>query len=236
MRSPALVTSLAALLVVFVAGCAADTTPPVAGKKTTKPPTTTPDPVMNPNDDLKPAQPKDPAPTPSANEVGTETWATGKAIPAAGVTIKAGATVTIDSGAAVTVGAGGAITIKGSLVVKTGATHASISGMNWKGIVVASGGTLNVDGLDIKDAEIAVFTQKGNLDATLLNSSVLNAGNPFTMEAGSKLTVTKSKVVGTKQSNIAGTFVASRMDYDKTSAEGLELNDAAGSMTISDCG
>ena len=140
MRSPALLTSLAALLVATVAGCSADTTPTATGQSTKKPPTTTPGDTAPPaKDDLPAQQTKDPAPTPSANEVGTETWSTGKAIPAGGVTIKAGATVTIDSGAAVTVGSGGVITINGSLVVKTGATHAKISGMNWGGIVVAKG-------------------------------------------------------------------------------------------------
>lgn len=235
MRSPALVTSLALLVAVAAIGCSsADTTatgPGTTKKKTPTPTTETP--TKNPKDDLPTEQTTPEAPAASGTEVGTETWSTGKSWPD-GVTIKAGGTVTIDSGAAVTVGAGKTITIKGSLVVKTGATHAKISGMNWGGIVVAQGGSLNVDGLDIVDAAVGVHTAAGNTDATLLNSSILNSGRPFEMEPGSKLSITKSKVSGTGQSNIAGTFVASYMDYDKTSAEGLELNDPKGSMTISD--
>jgi len=135
----------------------------------------------------------------------------------------------------VTASTGVSITVKGTLSVKASASHAKLSGANWKGIVVASGGTLEVDGLDITDAEIGMYTQTGNLAATMLNSSITNAATPFKMEPGSKLTFTKSSVVkATGASNIAGTFVASHMEYDKGSAEGLDLNDAAGSMTISD--
>lgn len=238
MRQPSLASSLAALLVAAAAagavGCtAADTTPMPGNKKTT---TTTPTPApttKNPNDDLPAPAPATPAPA-AGTEIGTETWKTGKQLPAS-VTIKAGATVDIEPGATVTASSGVAITVKGTLSVKAAASHAKLGGMNWKGIVIASGGTLNVEGLDISDAETGVWTQTGNANATMLSSSIANAATPFKMEPGSKLTVTKTNVVkATGQSQIAGTFVASYMDYDKGSSEGLELNDAAGSMTISD--
>lgn len=233
MRSPALSSLIAVVIAVAAVGCTADADPaPIAKKKpTTTTPGTTPE--KNPNDDTKDKTDPGPAPTPGA-EVGSETWKTGKQL-AASITIKAGATVDIEPGATVTAATGVAITVKGTLSVKAASLHAKLGGTNWKGIVVASGGTLNVDGLDITDAEIGMFAQTGNLEATMLNSSITNAKTPFQMEPGSKLTFTKSKVVkATGASNIAGTFIASYMEYDKGSNEGLDLDDAAGSMTISD--
>lgn len=225
--------SLAAVVLVAAVGCSSADPQPLTSRKTntgTKTPTTEP---TNPNDDLPAPAPVTPAPTPGA-EIGSETWADGKQV-SASVTIKAGATVDIAPGASVTAGTGVSITVKGTLSVKSSATHAKLGGANWKGIVVASGGTLNVDGLDITNAEIGMWTQAGNLDAVMLNSTITNAATPFKMEPGSKLTVTKTVVAkSTGQSNIAGTFTASYLDYDKGSSEGLELNDAAGTMTISD--
>lgn len=237
MRQPSLASSFAAVLIAAAAvGCSAADSTPMPGNKRT--PSTTPTPApgsttKNPNDDLPPAAPVTPAPA-GGTEIGSETWKDGKQIPTS-ITIRAGATVDIDPGAKVSASTGVAITVKGTLSVKAAANHAKLGGMNWKGIVVASGGTLNVEGLDISDAEVGVWTQTGNADAKMLSSSISNAATPFKMEPGSKLTFTKSSVVkATGQSQIAGAFVASYMDYDKGSSEGLELNDAAGSMTISD--
>lgn len=227
-------TRLAAVLVAVLAvGCAsADPTPLPMNKRptTTKPPAGE---TQNPNDDLPAPAPATPPPA-AGTEIGTETWKDGKQLPAS-VTIKEGATVDIDPGATVTAASGVAITVKGTLSVKATASHAKLGGKNWKGIVVASGGTLVVEGLDISDAESGVWTMTGNTGASFVDSSIANAATPFKMEPGSKLTFTKSKVVkATGASIIAGTFTASYMDYDKGSAEGLELSDAAGSMTISD--
>jgi hypothetical protein len=222
-----------ALVAVTAVGCASADPQPLTNRKTTtgtKTPTTEPTGGV---DDLPAPAPAVPAPTPGA-DIGNETWTDGKQL-AASVTIKPGATVDIAPGASVTAAAGISITVKGTLSVKASASHAKLGGANWKGIVVASGGTLNVDGLDITNAEIGMWTQAGNLDAVMLNSSITNAATPFKMEPGSKLTVTKSTVAkSTGQSNIAGTFTASYLDYDKGSSEGLELNDPLGTMTISD--
>ena len=231
---PSSLASLAAVVVAIAAvGCSSSDPAPLSNHKTTGTPTPIPAPSSTGVDDLPAPAPTVPAPTPGA-EIGTETWADGKQI-SASVTIKAGATVDITPGASVTAGTGVSITVKGTLSVKASASHAKLGGTNWKGIVVASGGTLNVDGLDITNAEIGMWTQAGNLDAVMLNSSITSAATPFKMEPGSKLSVTKSTVAkSTGQSNIAGTFVASYLAYDKGSSEGLELNDPLGTMTISD--
>jgi hypothetical protein len=234
MRQPSLASLAAVLVAIAAVGCSsADSTPIATNRKPTTGTPTPGTPTKNPMSDLPPAPEPGPAPV-AGSEIGTETWADGKMI-AASVTIKAGATVTISPGATVTAAAGVSITVKGTLSVSAAAMHAKLTGTNWKGIVIASGGTLTVDGLDIENAENGMWTQTGNLDATMLDSSITSAAAPFKMEAGSKLTFTKSSVLkSTGSSQIAGTFVASYMAYDKGSSEGLELNDAVGSMTISD--
>jgi len=231
MRRSSLASLAALVIAVAAVGCASADPQPLTNRKTTGTPT--PAPSSTGVDDLPPAPAPTPAPPPGA-EIGSETWAGGKQL-AASVTIKAGATVDIAPGATVTAGTGISITVRGTLSVKASASHAKLTGMNWKGIVIASGGTLNVDGLDITNAEIGMWTQTGNLDAVMLSSSITNAATPFKMEPGSKLSVTKTTVAkSTGQSNIAGTFTASYLNYDKGSAEGLALNDPAGTMTISD--
>jgi hypothetical protein len=232
MRTLLLVSMVAA---VTAFGCSSAEPSSIPGGKTT-PGSTAQAPEPTPTggvNDLPPSKPSEPPPAPG-NEISTETWKDGKQL-ATSVTIKAGATVDIESGATVTAASGVAITVKGTLRVVTGAKHASLVGKGWLGIVVAQGGTLNVDGLDITDAASGVWTMTGNAEAKLLNSNITNSGTPFKMEAGSKLTVTRSNVVkAAGQSTIAGTFVASYLDYDKVSNEGLVLNDPAGTMTISD--
>jgi hypothetical protein len=232
---PALAFPVSSLLLALAVGCGSpDTTPIVYNKRpTTKAPAPAAGETNAPTSDVPAAPATTPAPA-GGDEIGTETWKDGKQI-AANLTIKAGATVEIEPGATITVAAGVAITVKGTLSVKASADHADLAGANWKGIVVASGGTLAADGLDISDAEIGVWTMAGNAGASFLNSSIANAATPFKMEPGSKLSFTKSKVSkATGASVIAGTFTASYMDYDKGSSEGLELSDAAGTMTISD--
>jgi hypothetical protein len=153
------------------------------------------------------------------------------------VTISAGATVTIAPGATINIGAGTAITVAGTLKVDSAATHAKLTGTGWAGVVVASGGTLSANGLDISGVtgpnDKAIWTQAGNTDATLTNGTI-TASTPFNMEPGSKLEVTQVNVTATQGSTIAGTFVASHLTYDKGTAAGLNLRDAAGTMTISD--
>src|SRR5205814_190707 len=117
-----------------------------------------------------------------------------------------------------------------------GATHAKLAPTSgtWSGIVVASGGSLTLDSVDISASKIAVWTQKGNTAASFANGNI-DANQPFQMEAGSKLSISKSSVKAAAASALAGAFTASYMTYDKGTAEGLYMNDAAGSMTFSDC-
>jgi hypothetical protein len=168
------------------------------------------------------------APDPGTT-VATETWAEGKSI-TSNVNIGAGAVVTIAPGATVTVGRGVAITVTGTL--KTTPTS-KITGSGWTGIVIAKGGTLDADGLTLEGADSALWPQTGNTKASFANGTII-ARTPFKMENGSTLTISRTKVTASGGSAIAGTFIASYMEYDKGTSGGLTLNDPAGSMTITD--
>ncbi len=161
--------------------------------------------------------------------VGTETWEDGKTI-TGNVNIASDAMVAIAPGATITVSAGVAITVSGTLKTTPSST---LKGTGWTGVVIAAGGTLDADGLTITGADSALWPQAGNAAATFKNGTITSK-SPFKMEPGSKLTITRSKVTAQGGSSIAGTFVASYLDYDKGTNGGLTINDNAGSMTISD--
>lgn len=178
----------------------------------------------DPNGDAPPAA--------AGDTISTDTWQT-KTLAANG-TIAAGATVTIAPGATITVGDNVTLTVKGTLKVDAASSHAKMTGANWKGLVIAEGGKLEVDGLEMTGPQAAIWTQTGSLPSTFKNG-VIDAGTPFKMESGSNLTVDHSKVKASSGSAIAGTFTATFMEYDKTDAAGLTLNDPEGTMTLTDC-
>jgi hypothetical protein len=229
MRARTLFTSLVGL--VLFAGCAAEEEAQRPVKKGT---TGTAAPGGdNKNGEHGEAVPAGPSTTPDpGTNLTSETWATGKKIDA-NVNIPAGETIEIAPGAVVTVATGVAITVKGTLKIASTGAHAKLTGTNWTGIVVAAGGTLDANGLDLENAASALWTQEGNTSAKVTNG-VIKAATPFKMEKGSKLAITKTKVTATQGSAIAGSFTASFMEYDKGTAAGLTLNDPAGSMSFSD--
>src|SRR5262249_31574645 len=100
-----------------------------------------------------------------------ETWSDGKVIDGS-VSIASGVTVTIAPGAKITIAAGASIVVKGTLSTSSSGSHAVLGDGNakWGGIVVASGGTLALDGVDLKKAGVRV--QGGNADAKLTNASI----------------------------------------------------------------
>jgi hypothetical protein len=164
--------------------------------------------------------------------IGSEKWTDGKTIDSS-ITISAGAVVEIEPGAKVDVAEDVAITVEGTLKVTSTGAHAKLTGTKWTGLVIAKGGRLEADGLDIENASAALWTRSGNADARFANGSIV-ASSPFKMEPGSKLSIVKTNVKASAGSAIAGTFTASYMVYDKGTSGGLTLNDPAGTMTISD--
>jgi hypothetical protein len=198
-------------------------TPPPSG--TTPPPSGT-----NPTPD-----PGTPPPADASTISADETWAAGKTI-AGNVVIAAGVTVTIAPSASITIADGKSITVQGTLKgTSPAASHAKLTGTAWTGVVVAKGGTLALTSVDIDNATTAIDTQAGNVAATF-DSSIINAATtPFKVDAGGKLSMTRSNVVGSKgMSSVGGSFTASHLDYDSNGSEGIAMVDPSAVFSADD--
>jgi hypothetical protein len=158
--------------------------------------------------------------------VNTENWEDGKTLDA-NVDIVAGATVTISPGATITAKSGVSITVHGTLQATAKTNHARITGSGWSGIVVASGGTLALAGVDLNGA--GVQAKSGNASAVYDEGTITGAS--FIVDSGGKLTTNHSSVVQGNESSILGTFSATYLDY---TGIGITLNDPAASATIAD--
>jgi hypothetical protein len=143
-------------------------------------------------------------------------------------TIAAGVTVTIANGATINVGSGVAITVDGTLTATTGTPHAVLTGATWGGIIVAAGGTLTADSLDLTNASMDVSGT-----ATYSNGTITAAAKPIDVETGGSLTMTTVTVTGTTApSVINGNFTASHLDYDRNGGEGVTIGNAASIVKI----
>ncbi|MEO6574491.1 MAG: hypothetical protein ABIP89_11675 [Polyangiaceae bacterium] len=160
-----------------------------------------------------------------------ETWATGKQITAS-VVIDSGATVTIAPGAVITCSAGVTISVKGTLTASSVAAHAKLTGTGWTGILVVSGGTLTIDGVDIVGATTAIESEG---TATFDHGALTGATTPFLVDIGGKISTTHSSVSSIQgNSTIKGAFVASYLDYDKSANEGILAQDPSATISIDD--
>ena len=169
-----------------------------------------------------------------AMTLGTGSWTDGQTL-ASSVIIGAGATVTIDPAATVNLGAGVTITVLGTLTASSAAAHAKLTGAAWTGIVVASGGTLSLDGVDLVNAASAIVVQKGAAAAAYDDATITAATAPFTIAAGAALTTRKSTVAGTLGSSaVSGALTASYLDYDSNGHTGIETLDPAAQLSIED--
>jgi len=166
---------------------------------------------------------------------GDETWDSSKEIKGK-VSVAEGATVTIKPGATLKCAAGAEIFIKGTLKVSATSNHAKISCATWKGIAVANGGKLDVDGLDIENPDTGVRMESGNAktEATFKNGSITGTATPFLVGENAKLNILKSKVQATGPSNVYGDLYLSYVDYDKGAAEGIYMENENGSIVIED--
>lgn len=159
---------------------------------------------------------------------------------AASVEIPYGATMSIEPGARLTAGKGATLTVRGRLVVQSKGTHARISaataGETWGGIVVASGGALDVSGLDLDDAETALSVGFGAARTLYAGGTITRANHPFQVARGAVLEVRDVTVLEAKDSSgISGAFTASRLDYQKSGAAGgLIMNDASATFELTD--
>ena len=163
----------------------------------------------------------------SGNPVNTETWGDGKQI-TANVDIVAGATVTIAPGAHITVTPGVAITVHGTLTASSKATHAKLtSTAAWGGIIVASGGSMTLTGVDITNAGI---TANGNDLAAQYDYGTITAGL-FTVDVAGKLTTDHAAVVTGGATNVNGAFTATFLDY---SGSEISMGDPSATVSVID--
>jgi hypothetical protein len=164
--------------------------------------------------------------------LGTGSWADGQTI-AESVIIGAGATITIDPGATINIGAGVTITVEGTLTASSAATHAKLTGASWTGIVVASGGALGLDGVDVTGASTPLDVKSATAEYD--DGTITGALQPFDVEAGGALTTKRSKVTGTLgESHVAGSFTASYLDYDNAAHEGIQTTSPQAELSVED--
>ncbi len=179
----------------------------------------------------------DAAPPNDANTtVGNMTWDDGQSL-STNITIPAGTTVTIEPGAKVDVGAGVTITVAGTLTASAASRHASLTGASWIGVVVASGGTLQLDGVDITGASAALDVQAGGT-AEYDDGTILQSAASFTIAKGGTLGMKHSALTGAAGTcNVAGTFTADYLTYTGGGTglfDGIVTTDIGAKLSVED--
>jgi hypothetical protein len=166
-----------------------------------------------------------------------ETWANGKVLDTPTV-IAAGTTVTIAAGATIQAIDGISITVNGTLQSAGGAqaTLAATSATTrWAGILVGSGGTLNLAGVDITNADGAINVEGGAASASYATGTITASKAPFTVATGGKLTTSHAKVVGSLgTTHVQGELDASYLDYDGNGNDGLTAESDSAIVNVSD--
>ena len=145
------------------------------------------------------------------------------------VNIFEGATVEIEPGAKISCTPAAKVQIGGTLRVKAGGNRAKISCPNWTGLVVVTNGTLDLEGIDLEYPEIGFDTTQGAADTTISDSSITASVRPFRVGMGTKVTATNVKVTtpttlgsyDVSVSEVFGTFIGKKLDYNANTNEGL---------------
>ncbi|OJY26370.1 MAG: hypothetical protein BGO98_39125 [Myxococcales bacterium 68-20] len=140
-----------------------------------------------------------------------------------------GATVEIEPGAKITCSESVLIQVGGAIRVESSNEHASIACPRWRGIQVAQNGRLDIDGLDIENAEVGYETTKGAGTVNITNASILATVRPFLVGAGSTMNLTRVKATTPTQlgefevsvSEVFGKLIAKFLDYEANTNEGI---------------
>jgi len=173
------------------------------------------------------------APIISANE----TWENGKVLETPTV-IGPGATVTIAAGATIQAVDGITITVQGTLTAAGGAEAtltSSGASTRWAGLLVASGGTLDLTNVDITNADGAINIEGGATSASYTSGTITASKAPFVVETGAKLTTSHATVVGSLgTTHVQGELDASYLDYDGNGNDGITCESDAAILNISD--
>jgi hypothetical protein len=167
-----------------------------------------------------------------------ETWTNGLELTG---TIKIiGATVDIEPGATIKCSKGTQIQVGGVLRKAAGA-RAKITCSEWDGIIVAQGGKVELEEIDLESPLTGVRTTPGAAESSLKKVSITKSVKPFTVDKDSKLVIDDVKATTPKEvpadvqsiAEIRGLLIASRLDYDAQTNEGLRIADG-GSAEIVD--
>lgn len=169
---------------------------------------------------------------------GTSSWTNGQSI-ASNLTIAAGQSVVIDPGATVDVGAGVTITVLGLLSACSASSHAKLTGGSWVGLVVGSGGTVALDGVDITGASAALDVQGGGT-AEYDDGTIASSKQPINVAKGGTLGTKHSTFSGvTGGCSVAGSFTASFLTYTAPAVgpatfDGITTTDPTAQLSVED--
>jgi hypothetical protein len=163
---------------------------------------------------------------------------------AAALEIPAGMTVTIPPGARIAAAPGVTITVSGVLSIAAATNHARIgtSGtptdatQDWGGIVVATGGQLDADGLDLSNAATALELQGGSLPSRYDDGTISDAQLAFKIDTGGRLDTAHAGVTNAGMASaISGEFHASYLDYETSGLSGgLITSDPSAVFDVTD--
>ncbi|MBS2016897.1 MAG: hypothetical protein JST00_28685 [Deltaproteobacteria bacterium] len=159
---------------------------------------------------------------------GTDTWKNGLKLTGS-ITITANAVVDIEPGAVISCNEGVTIFVAGTLRAKAAAKHAKITCKGWTGISVSSGGKVDVEGLETENAILGLGLAEGAQESRFVDGAITSARKPLFVGTKAKLNVSKTKISAPDTvpdsevsiSEIYGTLVASRIEYDAKVNEGI---------------
>jgi hypothetical protein len=172
---------------------------------------------------------EEPEPDARAGDIrGSDVWKDGLLLTGT-VTIAPGADVEIAPGATITCAEGAQILVGGTLRAKAKDAHAKITCETWLGILVAQGGVLDLEGVELENAVVGITATEGAGRASFADGMVTDSLRPFVVAQRAELEVARTKVttpelVGEGQyslSEIWGKLTASRLDYNARNHEGL---------------
>jgi hypothetical protein len=125
--------------------------------------------------------------------------------------------------------------VGGALASAAGGARSLFVSEGWSGIVVASGGSLALDGVDIENARAAIEVQTGAASARYDRGAIRASKAPFTVDAGATLTTAHAAVVAPLgPSHVVGALTASYLDYDANGFDGITTESDDAALSIDD--
>jgi len=185
--------------------------------------------------------PGGPAADARAGEIkGADTWKDGLVLSGT-VTIAKDAVVDVEPGAVVTCTEGATLYVEGTLRARAAASHARIRCPSWKGVVVSAGGLADLEGLEIENALLGLGLAEGARESRFDSGAIVSALKPIVVSTGTKLTLSNAKLSAPDKvadneisiSEVFGTLVATRLEYDAKANEGLSAR-SGGDVSIED--